>query len=439
MRTRITVNQLTTPLLISDVEKAMAYLYDEIRKLSELNPQWLAFFREKSSQAIETLSFILKQKVAMHEQGYPSKNKTYLTRIERQLRNIKSLYCAFFKHSPGLILEMHKSAPEVFVWLMLEPEFGDHLPHLLLAFYHLEAVDEDMATMLILHSNVSQLDSALAALIYAFPDWAQQSFICMTFRHSLSIGLAKHSLRKGKLNEEDVLPVLAMLDVEEGRQWVNEHATENQYLFERLLYLQNRKGWFGQYLNKHPQAQTSPNFHTFITALELHAWIHFDPHTENAPIELALNGRLEWVIQAFDHIKTCQNEQEVEPWLYAFYIIYGERLPFHPKDLGLYYTWNEAIVALDTWRESDAHRFTKSMRLGAPLSYATTLCAMKDPYIPASFRKWIWYQLCLHARVFVFWDVFMPHSQQEDIFTKLEALSYASSRFDQRDTYTQRN
>lgn len=434
MRSKITVQQLPPPLADEDLQQATAYLHAEIRKLARLNPKWLVFCREKIALANETLSFLLKQRLRLHHQGYPSSTQDYLRLIEQQMDSLKAVYSAFFQLSPALIYEIPQQAPDVFVWLMFEPEFGDISPHLLLAFNQLEQLSPDMAKIIILHSSVAQLDVFLATITNSFPRWSAQAVTYMAWRHSLSIGLAKHWLQQRQLEPNIIHPILAMLSVQQSGLWLQQNSAEQDHLFERLVNHQHSNNWFRQYLADTPLSAQSKQASTFAKLLEWHQFMHFDPRAEQAPIELALTSKMDWVEVAVEQLAGC-DEQQGEQWLYAFYIIYGDKFPLNPSHLGIDYQWPQAVTIVEQWVENDHHRLTSATRLGEKLTYASTLNALKDPIIPAPFRQWMWRQLCVHAHLFIFWDPLMPRLQQQQIITKLKSLRFASERFDLRNAY----
>ena len=439
MGIKIAVNQLKPPFLDVDLQNARDYLDKELRQLSSLNPDWLCFCREKSSIALETVSFILKQRRALYRQGFPFEKKDYLRLIEEQMKKIKAVYLAFFSLSKGLVYEIKNSHLDVFVWLMLEPEFAENSVHFLLAFDQIENTDEEMAKMLVLHSKMPDMDYFLASCIDGLPQWAVKSFNYMTLRHSLSIALATHWFKEKKIEARIVFPVLSLFNVEQGQVWLDENARNEECLFERLLLdikrgQEGRSFWFRALLEEE-SLNLSKDLSLFAMLLERKKPDDFDPHCKHAPIKLALSGKVSWVMRAVQYMKTCE-EEEGAPWLQALYILYGKNSPVDPQELGVLYEWPQALMALDDWIahgiEEGADVQGDFLRLGEPLCYASTLKALEDPFIDAQFRHWLWVQLCLYGRVFIFWDPFMPAFQQAAVFKKLETLKDPSYCFEKR-------
>ena len=436
MGTKIALNQLKPPFLEVDLQNARDYLDKELRQLSRLNSDWLCFCREKSEIALETVSFILRQRRALYLQGFPSEKNDYLPLIEEQMKKIKAVYLAFFSFSKGLIYEIKNTHLDVFVWLMLEPEFVENSVHFLLAFDQIENIDEEMGKMLVLHSKMPDMDYFLASCIDGLPQWALKSFNYMKLRHSLSIALATHWFKEKKIEARIVFPVLSLFNVEQGQVWLDENARNGECLFERLLLdikrgQEGRSFWFRALLEEKGSLNISKDLSLFAMLLERKKPHDFDPHCRNAPIKLALSGKVSSVMRAVQYMQTCEEEEGI-PWLQALYILYGKNCPAAPQELGVLYEWPQALMALSDWIKQDRQVAGNFLRLGEPLCYASTLKALEDPFIDAQFRHWLWIQLCLYARVYIFWDPFMPAIQQAAIFKKLETLSDPSYCFDQR-------
>lgn len=431
MRQRITKEQLSSALTNEDLAEAIEILDTEIAQLSELNPTWLEFCREKSAIAIESLSFLFRQWVRLHRKGYPSSSQDYLRLVERQMRDVKQVYIAFYRLSPGLVYELKDSAPELFIWLMLEPEFEQERQHLLAAIKTAETIDSKDATLLILHSKLAHLDITLARLIEGKVSASQLCFDLMRLRQTLSIGLAKHWMKEEALKEQDVHPVLAKFDVEDSVEWINEIQNDEKYLFELLLCKHDRGTWFRKRFGVQEEDLPSEYVITFAKLLELVEFNQFDPSKDMAPIQMVLTGKPEWILAALDHVMTLDEEQG-EEWLFALDVVYGERFPLNPHELGVEYEWEEAIASLEDWRDSNEHNVNKSMRLGEVLTFESTMRAMTNARIPEHYRTWIWRHLCIHGRVYIPWEWSMPAVQQDWLFSKVSDQPAAIERFNLR-------
>ncbi|PKF50036.1 hypothetical protein AT251_14480 [Enterovibrio nigricans] len=383
--------------------------------------------------ANESLAYFIDQRLKLHNQGYPCRNIDYLALIEKQMVEIKSVYLSLFRLAPGFVYELKDQSPDVFVWLMLEPEFAASKTHFLAAFTQLEGLKPDLAKMLVIQSRAEQLDSLIASLAEGLPAYSERTFSFLRLRHSISNALTKHWLKEDILSERNAQSALAMSNIEEAKEWLDESVSGEDLLFERLLNKQDRNTWFRQYFGVDNQALPSTNVGLYARLLELKEFMAFDPKGEHAPVELMLIGRFDWVETALEHIFEFDYEEDkAEKWLQALYVIYGERLPLDPTAIGVDYSWEDALDVLNKWVEKNDHWFSEPARLGEKLSFDTTINSLKDPQINAEFRHWLWKQLCIHSRVYVLWDALMPVHQQDWILERLAQLKLASERFELR-------
>ncbi|CAM3213879.1 hypothetical protein [Vibrio neptunius] len=430
MRQRITKQQLSSALSDSDLTQAIQTLDEQIALLSDLRPAWLEFCHEKSAVAIESLSFLFKQWVRLHRKGYPATSQDYLRLVERQMAEIKQVYIAFYKLHPGLVYELKDTAPALFVWLMLEPEFEQHTSYLIAAIKVAEDIDVNEATLLLLHSKRHTLDITLTQLVEGKVSMRSLCFEALRLRQTLSVGLAKHWLKETSLEAQQVHPVLAKFDVEDSIEWINEIDSDEEYLFELLLCKHDRGTWFRKRFGIEQQALPSEHVATYAKLLELVEFDQFDPSLEMAPIQMVLTGRPDWIETALEHLMTLKDGQE--EWLFALYVVYGERFPLNPHLLGVEYQWEQAMAVLENWRDSGENHVNTAIRHGVPVTFESSVQAMMDHNIPANYRTWIWRHLCIHGRVYIPWNWAMPAIQQNWLFSKLSEQSAAIERFNLR-------
>ncbi len=429
MRQKITVEQLKTTLNDEDVDFAIEEVTRDIKQLQLLPNLWLDFGREKLALATESLEFLLQQKQRIHQQGFPSEEDVYLTLIERQLIELKKVYVAFYELAPGLVYEVQDVSVLVFIWLMLEPEFSQQDKHLLIALSHVENMDEEINKMLFLHSQNNSFDLCLARLIEGGYSLAEFCFNLLRLRQSLSNNIATHWLHNDKLSAEIVHRALSNFNIEKSIEWIEEHATHDHHLFERLLPKQDRNIWFRRHFSI--VSELPEVVKTYGILLEIHELMKFDVTASFAPFQLALTGNTSWAEIAIEQL-LMSSEIEGGEWMHALHVVYGDKLPFKPELLGVDYQWDEILDVLNDWVGAKLHISSSPLRLGTPLSYESTLKSLRSCKIPARYRNWLWQQLCIHARVYIPWDAYMPRVQQVWIFDKLNAQSLASERFNLR-------
>lgn len=431
MRQRISVEQLKEPVTQQRVGDATLMADKAVESLSQVNPTWLAFCNEKVLLANESLGFLLKQRFQLFKKGFPSRDIDYLNLIERQIGELKRVYQSFYRFNPGFIHQLKSQEIEIYVWLMLQKEFGYSLDNLLCGLGLLNEVSPDFAKLLVVQSTIESLDYTLAELIEGEAPLSTQYFEYLSVRQTNSVALTKRWLKVNTIPEKIAYCALARQDVEDGIEWVNQNAKHDQYLFERLLTRHDRSTWFRQHFGIESAAISHPRILTFAKVLELKEFSEFDVTVADAPIHYALAGDTELTPQILDHLIQL-DEVDGEIWLKALYVVYGSVLPVYPHQLGIELEWQEITNLLSDWRNNDGHVKRLPSRLGYELTFDSTMTAMMDKNIDDSFRGWLWQQTCLHSRVYIPWDATMPIHQQEWNIKRLKALPSVAERFNLR-------
>ncbi|HAS6160782.1 TPA: hypothetical protein RQK43_000011 [Vibrio vulnificus] len=433
MRQRIGVEHLKAPITNQEVEGALAKAERAVNELSQLPPTWLSFCNEKLSIASESIGFLIRQRVQLHKRGYPSRELDYLKLIERQIEEHKQVYLSFYRLAPGLIHQLRSQEPEIYAWLMLQKELGSELDNLLCGLSLLEELDTKTAMVIVTQSPVELMDSVISELIEGKAKSSPFYFECLRLRQTLSVALIKRWHKSEIIRPNIALPLLALQDVEEGIEWINEHANGELYLFERLITKRDRGTWFRQYFGIEASGVPSAQVLTFAKLLELKEFEVFDISSSLAPVDFALCGDWKLVPEIIGHLQRLE-EHEGEIWIQAMYVVYGKLLPLIPQDVGVEYEWKEVVDLLNEWLEDEKHIQNLPSRLGYALSFESTLAAMQDVNIDALFRDWLWRQICIQSRAYVPWDMAMPVHQQDWNFNNLKAAPSASERFKLRNS-----
>ncbi|KLN63050.1 hypothetical protein [Vibrio sp. VPAP30] len=433
MRQRIGAEHLNAPITSQQIDTALENSERTIDALSALSDRWLSFCNEKLLLASESLGFLLRQRVQIHKQGYPSRDNTYLNLIERQIDELKQVYLSFYRLAPGLIHQQKDVEPGIYAWLMFQHEFGDELDNLLSGVRYLDELDTTTATLIVTHSSLSSLDNVLAELIEGQAKSASLYFECLRLRQTLSVGLVKHWYKAGRINAELACPTLALNDVEEGVSWLSENAQGDQYLFERLITKGDRSTWFRRYFGTEAKHISSSKTKTFAKLLEIKEFMEFDIESSLAPIDFALSGDCKLVPIVMENLQHFDDHQ-YEIWLQALYVVYGSQLPIKPQNFGIDYDRQQAHDLLSDWVAQDKHIQNLPSRLGYALNFDTTLTAMQDPNIGFTFRQWMWRQLCIQSRAYIPWNMVMPVHQQDWNFRNFKVTPSVSERFNLRST-----
>ncbi|MCG7490830.1 hypothetical protein MHN79_15170 [Vibrio sp. Of14-4] len=433
MRQRITPEQLEQEFSQEDVDKTIESLSKIIADLQHIKPSWLSFCREKSQLASDSFSFLFKQWVRLHRNGYPSVKQDYLRLVERQMMELKQVYIALFNLHPGLIYEQRDASPELFVWLMLEPEFSDDPFHLDAALSSVQDMHSDIAMLMFVQAKVANLDKVVAQYIEGGVDNKQWCFELLKWRQTLSIGLTKYWLKNNTLNESTLHETLTRFDVSESTEWLSQQNRDEDYLFELLLAKHDRGSWFRKRFGTQESALSSSKLIIYAKLLDLKEFDQFDPTSHKAPIQLFLSAHPKWIDITINHLICLDDEDEATEWLFSLYTIYGDAFPLKPNELDIEYDLEEAKKIIQDWYETQSHLPNKQLRCGEVMSYQTSIRAMQDPLVPKDYREWIWRQLCINGRVYMPWHWIMPCYQQDWVFDKMQQQTAASERFDLRD------
>ncbi|GEM75145.1 hypothetical protein [Vibrio sagamiensis] len=433
MRQKISVEQVKASIDQKQVENALELSEKAIDDLSTLTEAYLYFCEEKLNTASESFSFLLKQRVQLFKRGYPSREHNYLRLIERKMEELKQVYLAFYKLAPGLIYTQKNVQPEIYVWLMLQPEFGAELDNLLCGLSQLNELEKNTANLIIAQSQLVNIDQVLVELIEGKTPASLRYFECLQIRHTLSISLTKRWLREGIISANLAYPLLAKNDVKEAIEWVNDNAQGEQYLFERLLTKQDKNTWFRQHFGTDPNGLPSKQVLTYGKLLGLEEFSAFNVHSEQAPYDFMLCGETSLVPEIIEHLVTL-DEFDGEVWVHALYVVFGNYLPCKPNQIGIEFEWEEVIQLLQVWLEEEEFKQNLPSRLGYELSFDSTLMAMQNSDIHDTFRQWLWRQLCIQSRAFISWNMVMPVFQQEWVFHNLKSVPSARERFNLRNS-----
>lgn len=431
MRQKIGIDQLNQPIANEDVELAIANAESTLILLDKLPIKWLDICNEKLSLASETFGFLLKQRLQVHKRGYPSAKLDYLALAERQIKQLENVYLSFYRLAPGLIHQLKQSEPAIYAWLMLNSDLGQDQQNLLCGLSILDDLDYQTAKLLVVQSSLPDIDSVIIEMVEGGRKLSLLFLECLQLRQSITVGLLKRWLKAKQFSDHKTHLFLSLQNDVESVVWLAENASGNQNMFERLLAKEDRGTWFRQEFGTEIDSVFDPEVVTFAKLLELKEFANFNPSSALAPFDFVLHGLNEHVPKIVELVSSLE-EFEGEDWIQALYIVYGKRLPVTPKNLGIDFEWHEILEKLQEWVESGAYIQASPGRMGQPLTLETSIQAMFDTQVNATFRIWIWRQVCLHTRSYIPWDMTMPAHQQEWNITRLTQNSAASERFNLR-------
>tara|TARA_B100001059_G_scaffold235340_1_gene280618 strand:+ start:971 stop:2290 length:1320 start_codon:yes stop_codon:yes gene_type:complete len=431
MRQKIGIDQLSQPITNKDVELAITNAESTLTLLNQLPTRWLNMCNEKLSLASETLGFLLKQRLQVHKRGYPSVKLEYLALAERQIEELKKVYLSFYRLAPGLIHQLKQSDPTIYVWLILNSEIGQELENLLCGLSVLNDLDYQIAKLLVVQSSLSSLDFVVVEMVEGGCKLPLLYLECLQLRQTVTVGLLKRWLKDKRFSEYKIHVFLSLQNNAESVVWLSENPNSSQNLFERLLSKEDRGTWFRQEFGTSIDSVSEPEVVTFAKLLELKEFDRFNPSNAQAPFDFVLNS-LSMHVPKIVELVSSLDEIDGEDWLQALYIVYGKRLPVTPKNLGVDLEWHEMLEKLKQWVEVGAYQQVSPGRMGQPLTLESSIQAMFDTQVSASFRVWIWRQVCLHTRSYIPWDMAMPAHQQESNIKRLTQNPTASEKFNLR-------
>ncbi|MGR5094568.1 hypothetical protein ACPV5O_05155 [Vibrio maritimus] len=430
MQRRVGIEDLNTAIDIALIFAAQDKVQQQVKQLTKLSANWIAFSEEKLMLSSESLLFLLRQRQSIFLRGFPSSDNEYLALIERQMGELKRVYIAFYNLHPGLIHRLSSEQPEVYIWLMLQVEFSNETSNLLSALSLLDKVSVEMASMLTIQSRVQGLDVLLAKMIDGDCPLKAQYLVSLNHRQTLSVALCKHWLRKERLSPDLLNPILAMQQVEEATEWLNTQVTD-AFLFECIMTKHDRGTWFRKQFGIEISDISSDEVVTFGKLLELSEFEPWNLSSKNADIDFVLGGNTNLVPSIVEQLLSI-DEIEGERWIQALHAVYGPKLPILPSEVGVDKEWEEVVDILEEWVEDERHITPYPFRVGKALSFESTISAMRNPDVSALLRVWLWRHLCVHSRAFIPWAPMMSAHQQEWNFTKLASTPSAIERFNMR-------
>ncbi len=434
MRPRISVEQLNSPITSETIASALKDADHLVKALSVLTPSWLTFCNEKLSLASESMIFLLKQRFNLFKRGYPSREIEYLCLIERQVKELEEVFLSFYHLAPGLIHQIRSEQMEIYAWLMLHTPLGEDKQNLLCGLSVFGDMPFEFSKYIVIQSSNPDIDYVLTELVDGQSKFNPLYFDCLRVRQSLSISVIKRWLKFERIPEGVGYCALAVQDIEEGVNWVNENGDEDKYLFERLLIKNNKSTWFRKAYGVEQKLMSNHNIVSFAKLLELKEFSYFDVTSDLAHVDFALCGDSRLVPEILSHLENLE-EEDGEIWIKSLYVVYGALLPFSPRQVGIDLEWKEIITLLKEWRIEECFIQPSYCRLGKPLKFESSFEAMKSPDVDEVFRSWIWKQICIHSRIYIPWDPMMPVHQQDLNLQRVKAIPSASERFDLRSNH----
>lgn len=300
MRQKIGIDQLNQPITNEDVELAIANAGSTLTLLDELPVKWLDMCNEKLSLASETLDFLLKQRLQIHQRGYPSVKLEYLALAERQIKDLTNVYLSFYRLAPGLIHQLKQSEPTIYAWLMLSSELGQEHENLLCGLSMLDELDYQAAKLLVVQSSLRDIDLVIIEMVEGGCKLPLLYLECLQLRQTVTVGLLKRWLKDKRFSKHKTHLFLSLQNDVESVVWLAENSKGSQNLFERLLSKEDRGTWFRKEFGTSIDSVFDSEVVTFAKLLELKEFGSFDLSSVMAPFDFVLHGLNEHVPQIVD-------------------------------------------------------------------------------------------------------------------------------------------
>lgn len=417
---------------LSDADKVEAHAIIEQSKaaLSHFSDAKIQFLQNKATLAAETMSFYIKQQYRFHEQGYPCQEVAYLSVLEKKLTLSLAVFIALYRINPAFLYTIYDEFPDVLAWLCLNEAFAvedEKMPIIGLSL--IDTLDKKLITGLLLRSNSIALDKVMARLVEGKSAASELYVHCLTLRQRISISLVKHWISMSFLPALDLHTQLALSNVTNSIEWLNEREPSDAILFTQLVLKEDRATWFRQQYS--PESPPSEEATMYAKLLGLKEFSEFDIEHRDAPFHFMLSGDTSLTPSIVSCINTLDERQGVI-WCEALQVVYGDSFPFLPSKIDINIEWHDVLVILNKWIDNKQFKSNTTLRFGQALSFDASIEALKSADINANFRIWLWRELCVLSRVHFHWHPQLSAQQQFRLLNSISQIALVRERFNLR-------
>ncbi|MDA9556565.1 hypothetical protein N9R79_03545 [Vibrio sp.] len=227
-------------------------------------------------------------------------------------------------------------------------------------------------------------------------------------------------LQHRTLDESHLRTWLALYGDKPSIEWVRQYSTTSGYdssdaIFYYLLVSDNPTAWCYQQEEKSKINDDVSYFSYLLYGQQTTA-----PKPCKDPLQLWLYPSVDSIEWLLNHLFEWEYA-EARPWVKALHIIYGHLFPVSDKDM-IEASWDDILDQIEVWFDSNQWRFTYPLRLGKPLSLASSCELLLASSLPPTDQEWVWRQICLVGHCYFPW-----HSQMQTSKVKRYCASISSN------------
>jgi len=410
---------------------------DAIALINSIDTAQSNFCIDKSTLAAEAASFYLKQRQRIFNSGFPSTLLPYLTLVKDKLTQLSHVFIELYKIHPGYIYFLKDNYPNVAIWTLLSTDF-EQLDNraCLFAISMSDGVGAQEWKSIACLSDSEQLASVSRQLIQSSSVSSSLLFTTLQLRGELSTTFALALLKAdGVIDKEIVHRYLVTQNVSSSCAWLADQAISAENVFEQLLSRADRGAWFRTlYASEQTEVPDEMKVFGYILDIPEYTHIEIDVSSPFAPIMFALKGDSRTANDVIT-LLSSMDEDTAEPWIVSLYIVFGDKLPVLPSQIGRDIDYALAVTEIQGWWQGISDGLFSSWRYGEQQSFDNTLEILASIEVTADFRQWVWNELCVICRGYFPWNSLVNAQHQYAALSKMKGNSIARERYNLRAQY----
>ncbi len=418
-----------------DRQKLNLIIQQDAERVITDNTALSCFCMEKSRLAAESAEFYLRQRLQLLKAGMPGEDAPYWQLVNQNLSRLMQVFIALFQLHRGYVFFLSEEYPTVCLWVLTSRQLEEHDAGI--TQYAISLCDQfqyEQWLNICLHSKSVYFKENLMSVVSCHDQLSCTAFKTLEARHELDPKFVGDIIRRNDGNVID----LSHIYLAKGRNttsidWVLEQRAFKQDLFLQLMLRDDRTAWFRRNILPDMQSPEQKCFAHILTLPEAADDLTFDLLAQDADIIVALSGQTERTDEILDLLVAEHSDALTEQWINCLYLLFGERLPVNPAQLGIDIEHDEALVLLQNWwQECQGMTPPKKIRLGRELCFDSTIAALTSPVLSARLRLWLWRELCIVCRMYVNYSPFAAPGVQNKVIRGISQHSMARERFDLR-------
>ena len=410
---------------------------DAIAIMTSIDTAQSHFCIDKSTLAAEAASFYLKQRQRIFNSGFPSSLLPYLTLVKDKLTQLSHVFIELYKIHPGYIYFLKDNYPDVVIWTLLSTGFEQiDKKACLFAITMSDALGVQEWQSIACLAGSEQLAPVSRLLMQSSSVSSSLLFATLQLRGELSSTFALALLNADCIIDKEIVHrYLVTQNVPSSCAWLTEQPVNSANVFEQLLSRVDRGAWFRTVYDP-DQAEIPDEMKVFGYILDIPEYTHIaiDLNSPLAPIMFALKGDSSTANDVIT-LLSSMDEDTAEPWIVSLYIVFGDKLPVLPSQIGRDIDYALAVTEIQGWWQGISDGLFSSWRYGERPSFDNTLEILASIEVTADFRQWIWNELCVICRGYFPWNSLVNAQHQYAALSKMKGNSIARERYNLRAQY----